>query len=86
MKDSKARRFLSRLTEEFGSDGVLIVQKSELAADGADLVPGSALRWPPCECGHSLCPDYKEPEDESAHDVLSELVAERNKLSRKSRP
>lgn len=62
MTHSKARRLLSRLTREFGTDGLLIIQTSgpgEESAEGADLVPGSALRWPPCECGHSLCPDYK---------------------------
>ncbi|MET9480470.1 hypothetical protein [Streptomyces sp. NPDC006638] len=61
---SNARRVLARLTEEFGKDGVLIVPKSDPTAEGAegaDLIPGSALRWPPCECGNSLCPDYKEP-------------------------
>lgn len=66
MTQSKARRFLSRLTAEFGTNGMLIVQKSAdglnggddgYEAEGADLVPGSALRWPKCECGHSLCPD-----------------------------
>lgn len=55
---SKGRRALSRLANEFGTDGVLIVPKADPGADGADLVPGAALRWPPCECGHSLCPDY----------------------------
>ncbi|MGN5632410.1 hypothetical protein [Streptomyces sp. AC154] len=58
---SKGRRALSRLTNEFGTDGVLIVPKSGIDAEGADLVPGAALRWPPCECGHSLCPDYVVP-------------------------
>ncbi|WP_327236731.1 hypothetical protein OG349_25100 [Streptomyces sp. NBC_01317] len=58
---SNARRVLARLTEEFGKDGVLIVPKPDPGAEGADLIPGSALRWPPCECGNSLCPDYKEP-------------------------
>lgn len=55
---SKARQGLSRLTERFGRDGVLIVPTADAGAEGADLVPGAALRWPPCECGHSLCPDY----------------------------
>ncbi|MFF3395471.1 hypothetical protein ACFYW1_31625 [Streptomyces sp. NPDC002669] len=62
---SKARRNLSRLTRASGGDGVLIVPKDDPGADGADLVPGAALRWPPCECGHSLCPDYAAPEGES---------------------
>ncbi|MFE6975574.1 hypothetical protein [Streptomyces sp. NPDC057682] len=55
---SKGRRVLSRLTSEFGTDGVLVVPTADSGAEGADLVPGAALRWPPCECGHSLCPDY----------------------------
>jgi hypothetical protein len=29
--------------------------------EGADLAPGSALRWPRCECGSPKCPDYKAP-------------------------
>ncbi|NED80499.1 hypothetical protein G3I76_10435 [Streptomyces sp. SID11233] len=62
--NSKARQNLSRLTGRFGTDGVLIVPKSDIEAEGADLVPGAALRWPPCECGHSLCPDYVAPEGE----------------------
>ncbi|MET9919475.1 hypothetical protein ABZZ04_20580 [Streptomyces sp. NPDC006435] len=61
--NSKARQNLSRLTGVSGVDGVLIVPKGDPGADGADLVPGAALRWPPCECGHSLCPDYVAPED-----------------------
>lgn len=32
---------------------------SELETFDADLVPGSALRWPPCECGNpDVCPDH----------------------------
>jgi hypothetical protein len=28
-------------------------------AEGADLMPGAALRWPPCQCGNpQRCPDY----------------------------
>ncbi|MFJ9030789.1 hypothetical protein ACIRQP_20110 [Streptomyces sp. NPDC102274] len=63
---SKARLFLSRLMEDFGSDGLLVVRKPSpgapeaTGADGADLVPGAALRWPKCECGHSLCPDSEQ--------------------------
>lgn len=60
---SKARQGLSRLTERFGRDGVFIVPTADSRPEGADLVPGAALRRPPCECGHSLCPDYV-PEDE----------------------
>ncbi|QIQ04923.1 hypothetical protein [Streptomyces liangshanensis] len=70
MKDkSNARRVLARLTEEFGTDGTLIVPKpnpgvrAAEGAEGADLIPGSALRWPRCECGNSVCPDYEAPRD-----------------------
>lgn len=59
---SKARQRLSLLTGRSGTDGVLIVPKADPGAEGADLVPGAALRWPPCECRHSLCPDYVVPE------------------------
>ncbi|MFF2522602.1 hypothetical protein [Streptomyces liangshanensis] len=62
MTHSKARHFLSRLTEEFGSDGLLVVRKPEAADGDADLVPGAALRWPKCECGRKLCPDYEPPD------------------------
>ncbi|MFJ2646704.1 hypothetical protein ACIO1C_08275 [Streptomyces sp. NPDC087420] len=82
---SNARRVLARLTEEFGKDGVLIVPKSDPGAEGADLIPGSTLRWPPCECGNSLCPDYEEP-SESAPGTLSARLAERNRRSRRGRP
>ncbi|WP_326611280.1 hypothetical protein OG949_18325 [Streptomyces scopuliridis] len=66
MTQSKARIYLARLMEEFGTDGLLVVRKPYAGApgaEGADLVPGAALRWPKCECGHSLCPDY-EPRPE----------------------
>ncbi|MFD5187276.1 hypothetical protein ACFWMU_03815 [Streptomyces sp. NPDC058357] len=62
---SKARRNLSRLTGESGRDGVLVVPKSSPDVKDEDLVPGAALRWPPCACGHSLCPDYVAPEREA---------------------
>ncbi|MFJ4922073.1 hypothetical protein [Streptomyces sp. NPDC088725] len=79
---SKARRYLSRLAEESGADRVLVVPKSEPGVEGADLVPGSALRWPPCECGHPRCPDYVPPEQ--AAGKLGALVAECDGRSRKS--
>ncbi|MFJ4921000.1 hypothetical protein [Streptomyces sp. NPDC088725] len=63
MSRSEARRSLARLTEKFGRNGVLIVPKDAPGADGADLVPGSALRWPPCECGSEKCPDAKQAPD-----------------------
>lgn len=58
MTHSKARKLLAQLTEEFGTDGLLAIPKCDPGGENTDLVPGSALRWPPCECGHSLCPDY----------------------------
>ena len=61
---SRARWNLSRLTGAFGRGGVLVVPKGDPGAGGADLAPGAALRWPPCECGHSMCPDYVAPEGE----------------------
>ncbi|MFI5898825.1 hypothetical protein [Streptomyces cyaneofuscatus] len=59
---SKARSALRRLTEEAGVDGVLIAPKAAPGQADLDLVPGAALRWPPCRCGHSLCPDLVPPE------------------------
>ncbi|MFJ4920687.1 hypothetical protein [Streptomyces sp. NPDC088725] len=88
MTRSEARWSLARLTERFGKDGVLIVPKGDPGADGADLVPGSALRWPPCECGGEKCPDSgpgAEPKPLSAAEVLSARLAERNRLSRQER-
>lgn len=61
----RARQRLSQLTGRFGTDGVLIVPKADPGAEGADMVPGAALRWPPCECGHSLCLDYVDLEGEA---------------------
>ncbi|MFJ4919587.1 hypothetical protein [Streptomyces sp. NPDC088725] len=81
---SGARRYLSRLIAELGTDGMLVVGKNEPGGDGADLVPGSALRWPPCECGHAECPDAPGPQ--SAADRLRAKVAERNALSWRERP
>ncbi|MET9482157.1 hypothetical protein [Streptomyces sp. NPDC006638] len=76
MSSSDARRLLSQLTEAFGVDGMLIVRKSEPGTggdggngngngegDGADLVPGSGLRWPKCRCGRPVCPDYRPDPD-----------------------
>ncbi|MFF2523886.1 hypothetical protein [Streptomyces liangshanensis] len=63
MSSSDARRLLSQLTEAFGTDGMLVVRKAEPGAgDGADLVPGSGLRWPECRCGQPVCPDYRPPD------------------------
>jgi hypothetical protein len=83
MTHSKARRFLSRLADEFGSNGALIIQKSTPGTEGEDLLPGSALRWPACECGHPLCPDYRAPAPEASAGELSARVAERNRRSRR---
>ncbi|MFJ4921065.1 hypothetical protein [Streptomyces sp. NPDC088725] len=73
MARSEARRFLTRLSEAFGVDGVLTVEKPETGPQGADLTPNSGLRWPPCECGHSLCPDYVTP----GCDVCAALAKQR---------
>lgn len=76
MTSSRARRLLSQLTDAYGSNGALIIPRTDPGTDpsadlpgadlpgaeGADLVPEAALRWPPCECGHSLCPDFVPPE------------------------
>lgn len=88
LKRSEARQFLSRLTEAYGTDGVLIVPKSAPGDEGGDLVPGSGLRWPPCRCGQPVCPDYRPPgsaaepsADEPGAGELGTRVAERNKRS-----
>lgn len=76
MTPSKARRLLSGLMEKFGRDGILAVPKP---------APVSPERhWPPCDCGHSLCPSgQKEAAPPSRAQTLSERVAERNKWSRR---
>ncbi|MFI6699530.1 hypothetical protein ACIBJC_11240 [Streptomyces sp. NPDC050509] len=58
MTGSEARQRLTMLIATFGVDGTLVVRKGEPGAEGADLAPGSALKWPPCECGSPKCPDY----------------------------
>lgn len=60
MANSKARISLARLMKEFGTDGLLVVRKPIPGAKDADLVPGAALRWPLCECGHPACPDDEQ--------------------------
>ncbi|MGW2919554.1 hypothetical protein ACWDBF_17070 [Streptomyces angustmyceticus] len=48
--------------------------------EGAELAPRSALRFPPCTCGHPVCPDKKTPvadaqaEHERAADGDSETL------------
>ncbi|MFD5749775.1 hypothetical protein [Streptomyces sp. NPDC127033] len=54
MARSEARRRLSLLIETYGTDGVLVVKKT---------APGAPLTWPPCECGNTICPDYRSPDD-----------------------
>ncbi|MFH9298789.1 hypothetical protein [Streptomyces sp. NPDC017520] len=63
-ESSGGRQYLSRLMRDLGSDGVLIVPNTGPGQGGidADLVPGAALRWPPCKRGHSLCPDLVPPD------------------------
>lgn len=77
---SEARQFLSRLSGAFGVGGVLMVQKSDLGPEGADLAPSSALHWPRCECGSPKCPDYKPPPN-SPSAGLSGRVATANARS-----
>lgn len=64
MTSSSARRLLSRLIEQHGTDGVLVIRKLAPGEDvrNAALVPNSPLYLPPCECGHSLCPDARPPD------------------------
>lgn len=51
-----------RLRKRFGSHDARIIQKFDAGWGGADLVPGSALRWPKCDCGDpERCPDYVPP-------------------------
>ncbi|MFE4537723.1 hypothetical protein ACFRKB_21980 [Streptomyces scopuliridis] len=63
MTRSEARRRLSLMIAAYGVDGSLVVPRyasdpdPDLGAEGADLAPGDALRWPPCACGNSSCPD-----------------------------
>ncbi|MEV0777612.1 hypothetical protein ACIBLA_32415 [Streptomyces sp. NPDC050433] len=80
MTRSESRKLLSQLSEAIGVDGVVVVRKAEPGAEGADLGPGSVLAWPPCECGHPKCPDYKSG---SGAEELRSRVAERNGLSRR---
>ncbi|WP_405799723.1 hypothetical protein [Streptomyces sp. NBC_01506] len=80
MTRSKARQFLSQLSEANGVDGIVVVRKLEQGPEGADLSPGAVLAWPPCECGHPKCPDFKPG---SATEELRSRVAERNRLSRR---
>ncbi|MEV7865246.1 hypothetical protein AB0P17_03860 [Streptomyces sp. NPDC088124] len=58
MTGSEVRQRLSTLIATFGVDGTLVVRKGS-GAEGADLAPGSALKWPPCRCGSPKCPDYE---------------------------
>ncbi|GGZ17012.1 hypothetical protein GCM10010365_41320 [Streptomyces poonensis] len=81
LDSNEARQFLSRLSGAFGGGGVLRVPKSSPGPEGADLAPGSALRWPKCECGNPRCPDY-EPPAQSLAERLSDRVAEINKRSK----
>ncbi|MFF8912075.1 hypothetical protein ACF08M_01815 [Streptomyces sp. NPDC015032] len=82
MGSSEARHFLSRLTSAFRTGGVIPAPKGEPGPEDADLTPGSALRWPKCECGNPRCPDY-EPPAQSLAERLSSRVAEINERSSK---
>lgn len=59
----------------FGVDAVLVSRKAGsggAGAEGADLVPGSGLRWPPCGCGSPKCPDYVDPDCEICADLVEQ--------------
>ncbi|MFE3827143.1 hypothetical protein [Streptomyces sp. NPDC059092] len=72
MASSDARRLLSLMIATFGVNGTLVVPKGgfglegDLDSEGPDLVPGSALRWPPCRCGGPTCPDAGDSDARSA--------------------
>ncbi|GHF63684.1 hypothetical protein GCM10010218_51320 [Streptomyces mashuensis] len=83
MDSGETRRFLSRLSGALGATGVLLVQKVDPGPEGADLVPGSGLRWPKCECGSPKCPDY-DPTAGRPGEELRARVAEANRWSRRS--
>ncbi|MGW6240016.1 hypothetical protein ACWGBX_01030 [Streptomyces sp. NPDC055037] len=59
MRGSEARRRLSLMIAAYGVDGSLVVPTyaHDPGAEGADVAPGDALKWPPCVCGHPSCPD-----------------------------
>ncbi|GAA1169337.1 hypothetical protein GCM10009654_28210 [Streptomyces hebeiensis] len=81
---SSARQRLSLLIAAFGVDGALVVPKDDPGAEGADLAPGAALRWPKCRCGNAVCPDVEPPPAaRTPAEELSALVAERNRRSRR---
>ncbi len=84
VKRSEAREFLSRLSEAFGTQGVLVVQKSD-GPEGADFAPGDGLKWPKCKCGSTRCPDYVPPAGSLAEGLSAE-VAEANRRSRRGGP
>jgi hypothetical protein len=81
---SEARRFMSGAARESGADGVLPGPDSQATEDIGDVIGGSALHWPACECGRAVCPDYASPAPDggSAADGLRARLAERNKQSR----
>ncbi|AQU67555.1 hypothetical protein BBN63_16225 [Streptomyces niveus] len=88
MSGSEARRFLSRLMNAFGTDGVLVVRKLDSGSEADKdpewlLGPGAALAWPKCECGSPKCPDYVPPDPPPTG--LSARLAERNQHSWRGR-
>lgn len=86
MKPStEARRFLSRLSGAHGVAGVILVQKADPGPEGADHIPGDALRWPKCRCGSKRCPGYPPPVEQTASGLQSSL-AEANRRSRRGKP
>lgn len=84
MSSGESRRFLSQLSEAFGVGGVLLVGKAaEGGPEGADLAPGSSLRWPRCRCGSPRYPDYRGPAAQ-VQDEQSTKVFEADERSRRT--
>ncbi|MFJ4921309.1 hypothetical protein [Streptomyces sp. NPDC088725] len=70
---SEARRSLSRLSDAFGTDEVLMIPKPGPGSEGPDLVRWADLPWPLCRCGSPTCPDYVAPDC----DVCAALIKQR---------
>ena len=51
-------------------------------AEGADLVPASGLRWPPCRCGAPVCPDYEATLAADGCGVCAALSEQRRRAHR----
>lgn len=93
MTSNETRRFPSALSAVRGVAGMLTVQKCSPGAEGADLAPGTALKWPKCDCGNPVCPDYEAPVGTPANSaatpaltpVIDELTDKVREINRRSR-